>query len=601
MADSSIIPGDPFSLQIAPHTRLARAAVVAARPFLRRLLHLSTFRDLYRRAQTAPGETFEARVLRTFAIRFRVHAAEGARIPFTGPVIVAANHPTGARDGLVLIEAVRQIRPDVRLLTNHLLAAIPELRESCFFVDPFGGPSAAIRSLEGLRSAHLWLRGGGALIVFPAGEVAWRAPASVASASRRTRADSPWLPTVGRLALGSRARVLPVFIDGQNSWAFYVAGRLHPLLRTLLLGRELLRQRETAARIYLGKALADDDIRGLRTPDAVTEKVRNAVDALARQSDATERAGEIEPSIDPALLAHDVRALGAKAKLLTSGVYDVFCTGADSIPHVLREIGRLREVTFRAVGEGTGGSIDLDRFDTHYEHLFVWNRETREVVGAYRVGATDRIVPAHGLGGLYTTTLFRYDERLLRRLSPALELGRSFVRPEYQRSHSALLLLWKGIGRLVARAPEYRVLFGPVSISSRYQDTTQQMLRAFLAQNHGDAELGELVEAVNPPSPIAPPPRNAAQVTDVDELDALITKLEGHQGIPVLLRHYLRLNATLLGFNLDPAFGDALDALLMVDLTRLPAGILQRYLGREQAKTFLTRHGVPSDRSQAAA
>jgi hypothetical protein len=180
----------------------------------------------------------------------------------------------------------------------------------------------------------------------------------------------------------------------------------------------------------------------------------------------------------------------------------------------------------------------------------------------------------------------------VRRFAPALEIGRSFVRQEYQRSYSALLLLWKGIGQLVARSPRYRVLFGPVSISSRYRDSSQELLRAFLAQQYGDTTFDGLIEAINPPS-LTPPLRGAAAVADVEELDKLIGRLEGGQGIPVLLRQYLKLNATLLGFNVDPAFGDALDALMMVDLTRLPLPALQKYLGRCGAETFLNCHSSP--------
>ena len=181
--------------------------------------------------------------------------------------------------------------------------------------------------------------------------------------------------------------------------------------------------------------------------------------------------------------------------------------------------------------------------------------------------------------GLYTRTLFRYDERLLDRMGPAFELGRSFVRAEYQRSFSALLLLWKGIGRLLATAPHYRALFGPVSISSRYQDMSQWLLRAFLAQHHLNHDLEPLVDALHPPATVSGPPHGGTAIADVAELDVLIKRLEGRGGIPVLLRHYLRLNATLLGFNVDPAFGDALDALMMVDIRRVPAPLRIRYLG----------------------
>jgi len=543
---------DPFELALPLESRPARAALVAARPFLSRVLGFRALQRLYPESSTAPGATFEARALHTLEVSLDA-VPSAAAIPETGPLIVAANHPTGALDGLVVSELVRRVRPDVRVLANRLLARIPELRESCFFVDPFGGPDAAARSRAGLRAAHLWLREGGALVMFPSGEVAGNG-------------EREWHDALGRLALATRARVLPVLLEGRNSALFYAAGRVHPLLRTALLGRELLNKRGTKVRLFVGRPLAAADLAAARTPHAATALVRQAVERL-----------RIAPPIDASRLTRDVDALPAETRLLATGDLAVYCASAAQLPNVLREIGRLREATFRTVGEGTGEAIDLDRFDEHYEHLFVWNRRAREIVGAYRVGRTDRIRLTHGLDGLYTTTLFRYDERLLDRMGPALELGRSFVRAEYQRSYGALLLLWKGIGRLLASAPEYRVLFGPVSISSRYQDMSQRLLRAFLAQNHLDRDLEALVEAVNPPP--AAPPRGTTAVADVGELDTLIKRLEGPHGIPVLLRQYLKLNATLLGFNVDPDFGDALDALMMVDVRRIPAPLRLRYLG----------------------
>ena len=531
-----------------------RAATAAARPFVSRALGLSELRRLYSDSSEAPGPTFEARALH--ALHITVDAPH-AGIPAAGPLIVAANHPTGAMDGLILAETVRRQRRDVKILANRLLARIPELAESCFFVDPFGGPDAAVRSRAGLRSAHLWLRGGGALVMFPSGEVAG------------ADGEGAWNEAIGRLALATRARVLPVFLDAQNSRLFQLAGRIHPVLRTALLGRELLNKRGATVRVFVGHPVEAGQISSAGTAAAATSFVRAAVDNL----------GPGRP-VDARLLERDVAALPVEARLVSSGKLSVYCAAAARLPNVLREIGRLRELTFRAVGEGTGQLVDVDRFDEHYEHLFVWNHESREIVGAYRVGRTDRIVRDHGIEGLYTSTLFRYDQRLLDRMGPAFELGRAFVRAEYQRSFSGLLLLWKGIGRLLAGAPEYRALFGPVSISNRYQDGSQRLLRAFLAQNHLDRDLDGLVTAVNPPATPTAPPRGSAAVADVGELDALIKRLEGSQGIPVLLRQYLRLNATLLGFNVDPVFGDALDALMMVDIGRIPMPLRLRYLGQ---------------------
>jgi putative hemolysin len=592
-------PADPFALPVGPKTCLARAAHVAARPVLSRVLGLEALRRLYERIGDAPHQTFEARVLAQLDVRIRVHASESPAVPADGPLIVAANHPTGALDGLVLIEAIRQVRSDVRLLANHLLSRIPELAESCFFVDPFAAAGAPGRSLAGMRAAHLWLRRGGAVIVFPAGEVAWEQDASTDADDRtRTPLDSPWQASIGRLALSTRARVLPVHLEGRNSRLFYVAGRVHPRLRTALLGRELLRQRNATVHVHLAPPISPDQIGAATTPLAATALIR----AQADSASPSVRTGAcaIAPPIDRTMLHHEISTLPADAALLASGAYDVLCAGAAAIPLALQEIGRLRELTFREVGEGTGKARDLDRFDDHYQHLFVWNRQAREIVGAYRIGATDRILPAQGVDGLYTATLFRYDAPILQRLTPALELGRSFVRAEYQRSYTGLLLLWKGLGQIVACAPRYRVLFGPVSISSRYHDTSQRLLRAFLAKHHRESNSLALVEGVHSPGRFVTPDRDLAAPVDIDDLDAAIRKLEGGTGMPVLLRQYLRLDATLLGFNVDPAFGEALDALMMVDLTRVQRPVLQRYLGVAGAARFLARHSDP-ERSDAAA
>ncbi|MFN7983565.1 MAG: GNAT family N-acyltransferase [Vicinamibacterales bacterium] len=288
-------------------------------------------------------------------------------------------------------------------------------------------------------------------------------------------------------------------------------------------------------------------------------------------------------------VAWDIAKLPTSACLVASGEFQVFVATARQIPAALAEIGRLRECTYRAIGEGTGRTLDLDTFDEDYLHLFLWDRARRVIVGAYRIGQTDRVTAERGVEGLYTRTLFRYDERLIARLSPALELGRAFVRAEYQKDFSPLLLLWKGIGQFVVQHPRYRVLFGPVSISARYSDSSHNLLMAFLEQNHRDHDLAELVRAVNPAQP-----RSAASTTvpkKLEETNALVAQSEADgKGVPVLLRQYLKLNARLLGFNVDPDFGDALDALMMVDLTNVAPGILHRYLGRTGADAFLAHH-----------
>ena len=520
---------DPFHIADLPG--VFRRPIEAA-------IGIPALRDLYRRVRHDRCGSFEARVLRALGITANASDTDVKAIPAAGPIVISANHPHGALDGLVMLDLVRRVRPDVRILANRLLERIPELRESCYFVDPFEGPEAAARSRAGLRAAHLWLRRGGALIVFPAGEVGYENADGMV-------VDGAWKNTFERLARATGARIVRAVVEGRNSRIFYAAGRVHPRLRTALLGRALLDKRGQTIRVRVG---AEDEV------------------------------------------AAEIARLAPSACLVESGAFRVFCVTAETIPATLREIGRLREIAFRAVGEGTGRDVDLDRFDGSYLHLFAWDADRRRIVGAYRIGRSDRIASAAGVQGLYTRTLFNYDERLLSRLGgPALELGRSFVAGDYQKNYSALLLLWRGIGALVARHPEYRFLFGPVSISARYSDASHAMLIEFLRQNHLDSDLAALVSAVTPAG--FPTPKNRLLPATLDQLNRLVARSETDgKGMPVLLRQYLKLNARLIAVNVDRNFNDAVDALMIVDLTRVSSAILQRYLGKRGAADFLSFH-----------
>jgi putative hemolysin len=295
------------------------------------------------------------------------------------------------------------------------------------------------------------------------------------------------------------------------------------------------------------------------------------------------------------LLARDVAALAPEQLIATQGDLAVYYAQAGQMPHLIREIGRLREITFRATGEGTGRDIDLDGFDPVYSHLFVWNSSRQEIVGSYRVGMTDRLLARGGIDQLYTSTLFDYSPALLARIGPSLELGRSFIRAEYQRSYAPLLLLWKGIGGVVVRHPQYRNLIGPVSISNTYQSVSRQMMVRFLQMHHMLPDLAGLVRPRNPFKPLASHSEQTdAAVTllkDDEDLSALVADVEPDQkGVPILVRQYLKLGAKMLAFNVDPDFSDVVDALILVDLTRTETKILDRYLTREGRIHFLAHH-----------
>lgn len=283
-------------------------------------------------------------------------------------------------------------------------------------------------------------------------------------------------------------------------------------------------------------------------------------------------------------LLPEVEALPKSSRLAQQGDLDAYLATAQEIPEILLEIGRLREIAFRAVGEGSGKEIDLDQFDNHYLHLFLWDRKRDRIAGAYRLAPTDKVIAEHGPEGLYCSTLFEFEEPFLEHLSPALELGRSFVSPGYQRSLSALLCLWKGITAYVAHNPRYHRLFGPVSISQDYTPISQNIIVKFLRENRWDKELGPLVKPLNPF------PRNpdiSPLLENINQVSARISESEADgKGIPVLLKQYLKLNATLLEFNLDPDFSDCLDALILVDLHDAPPAVLSRYMGKEAYAKF---------------
>ncbi len=575
-----------------------------------RLFALSALNRVYQQARTPHSQTsFADSALRALDVQIQVHDADVSQIPRSGPLIVVANHPFGGLDGLALLALLKRVRPDVKLLANRLLARIPEIQADCLFADVFAERQAANRNRAVMKSALSWLKNGGVCAIFPAGEV------SHLSVQKQCVTDPEWTPSVARLVALTKAAVLPVHFDGSNSRLFQWAGLLHPRLRTALLPRELLRRRGARLNIAIGSPILFERMSRIlkEAPDVragakqLTEylrlrtyilKGRSASNDSAAKRVAKARMPELIASASPIdLLTLDVEFLPAQQCLASSGDFRVFYAAATQLPHVLPEIGRLREITFRQVGEGTGRSIDLDEFDSRYLHLFAWNQRTREVVGAYRMGQTDVLLERFGPRGLYTNTLFKYRAHLLHELNPALELGRSFVIPEYQREFAPLMLLWKGIGRFVALHPRYRRLLGAVSISDEFQTMTRQLLMAFLRVQNSSDEHAQHVQPRNPPKLMrfrdADEKRLATLITSMSDVEELVGEIESsRRGVPVLLRQYLKLNAKLLGFNVDSDFGGALDGLVLVDLTTVERPVLNRYLGPDGAAKFLAFHGL---------
>jgi len=570
------------------------------RPLAERLIGLRQLAELHGRIAASAGSdapSFVNSTLEMMRVQLEVSPQDRERVPRSGPAVVVANHPFGAVEGIALAQLLLEIRPDVRVMANFILGRIQELRDLFFLVDPFETSSSPRRSLSALRQAIRWVQDGGMLVIFPSGEV------SHLDLGRRQVRDPRWLPTAARIIRRTESQVVPVYFFGHNSALFQIAGLVHPALRTGLLPRELLRSCGTTLTARIGKPIPFKRLAACANDQQMITYLRRRTEILA------ERPGEqglspspavipipSEPLIDavpPEELERELATLPAERLLVDAGEQVVYAAPASEIPSTLREIGRLRELTFRDVGEGTGRRLDLDRFDVLYDHLFIWHRTLKEVIGAYRIGRSDQLIAEHGIAGLYTSTLFRFAPKLFESMGQALELGRSFIRPEHQRSYGGLMLLWKGIGRYVLANPSYWTLFGPVSISAEYASASQQLMVTFLKQN---SFAHPWARWVRPRNPFHTRHRqaehlDATYLDDLEEVSAFIAEIEADKkGVPILLRQYLKLGGRLLGFNVDPDFSNVLDVLIMVDMRRTDPRVLSRYLGREDTERFFALH-----------
>ena len=568
-----------------------------------RLSPVNRVRDLYQRVQqSAKGFRLE-NLLAQVRIGLRVDSADQERIPASGPVVVVANHPYGMLDGAILTVLLTRVRPDVKVLTNSLLSDVPELQQHCIFVDPFQTDRSLESNRRAVRQALSWLQEGGMLAIFPAGDVSpWQMPPLPI-------ADPHWHDTAVRLIRRSKASALPVYFCGRNSVGFQWLGMVHPRLHTAFQLQEFLRQQGKTIEVRVGSEIPTDAVAAMPSDRDATEYLRWRTYLLARRSKpaahrkpplrsrfAHMKNQPVLAAVPPHLLAEEINRLPHDRCLAHNGDLAVYLGTAREMPQMLREVGRLREVTFRKAGEGTGKSLDLDRFDDYYWHLLLWHKGKRELVGAYRAGNTEEILAEHGISGLYTSTLFRYDKHIFQRLGPALELGRSFVRPEYQRQYAPLLLLWKGIAGLIAMRPEIPVLFGAVSISNDYNQESREIIYRFF-QARMQNELAGLVEPRRPFRPARLRRWDCRTMSealrDLDELAQPISDVEGDgKGLPILLRQYAKVGGKLVGFNVDRKFSNVLDGLVVVDLRQTDPAVLERYMGREAAARFRRMHAL---------
>jgi putative hemolysin len=581
--------------------------------FVRRFMPLERVRELYHRAQQPVNRSILENVLAELRVAYNVSDSDLARVPAAGPVVVTANHPFGLLDGAVLGALLARVRPDVKVLTNFMLAGIPELHEHCIFVDPFGETGSAIRNRRGMKQALAWLSAGGVLVMFPAGEVSHFRFSDPGSGIT----DPEWNSMAARLIRITGAAALPVFLPGQNSATFQALGLLHSQLRTAWLPSEFLQQTDRTVEVRMGSRIPAETLRSVGSDRDATNYLRWRTYILAERghpewgmpplltSVFTRRKSQPVADSAPAdIQVRGVEKLGSHACLFENREFSVYSATACEIPDLLQEVRRLREITFRAVGEGTGKRIDLDRFDHYYTHLLLWSKINRELVGAYRLGLTSEILPHMGVPGLYTSTLFRFDPRLFNQLGPALELGRSFIRPEYQKQYPPLLTLWKGIGRYLALHPQFPVLFGAVSISNGYSRWSRELIFRFFQSQETNDGLGKWV---SPRRPFRPRWMTSAdalpvsgQLNDLEYLVDPIADVESDgKSVPILIKHYAKLGGRMLGFNVDRDFSGVLDGLVLVDLRRTDSTLLRRYMGEDGLEAFMSYHGLHPSKEPA--
>lgn len=541
-----------------------------ARPLVRSLSKLSHFDKMnvfLRDHGHLRGLALVEAALEWLDCRWQVDQVERERIPESGRVVIVANHPLGARDALSLLALVGSVRRDVRILANDFLLAFEGLAELLIPLRILGGRPGA----DSLRLVDDALEREQAVIVFPAGEVSRLTPLGVR--------DTEWRHGFVRFAEKSGAPVLPMRIEARNSALFYGASALFKPLGTGLLPREALQPRAHRITIRVGAPRRLDEMTAGHDRRQASREVRRAVYTLGRRDDRwTPREAPLAHRPPLASIRADLDGLALLGE--TADGKRIHGGRLPSDSALLREIGRLRELTFRKVGEGTGKRLDLDAYDSWYDHIVLWDAEAGGIAGAYRAAPCARVLGAHGLRGLYTASLFRFDGRLLPTIERGMELGRSFVPPAYWGTRS-LDYLWYGIGAWLRAHPDIRYLFGPVSISADLPLAAREWIVAYYTRYYGHPRT--LAHSPHPFTAQGTPPdfgeldAGAAMRMLRDRLDALGVS------VPVLYKQYTELcepgGTQFLSFGVDPAFNHAIDGLILVDIARIKARKRERYLG----------------------
>lgn len=538
-------------------------------------LGLGKINRLFDGAADYQGREFADHLLENMNITIDVSADQLENIPKEGGFVVVSNHPFGGIEGVMLLSAIAKVRPDFKIMANFILSHIPNLKECFFAVNPFENNPEWKSSVSGIKGAIQHIAAGNGLGVFPAGEVS-------RYHGHDFPEDLPWSTSIARIIKNAGVPVIPVFWEGQNSKLFYALDKIHTMLGTARLTLELANKHDTCFNLQIGKPIMPAEVALYENPKELAAYLRCRSYAL--EANIPTRAVEkkvadledIDAPTDLSLMLNELDAIREKAFLYSTSDYDCYLADYEDIPNLMHEIARLREETFRAIGEGTGKSLDQDEFDRHFKQMILWDKVKQKIAGCYRLGIGSEIIPKYGIKGFYVSTLVNFDEAFAEHLSNTIELGRSFVTLEYQKEVLPLMLLLRGLSDVVVRYPEAKHFIGPVSISSWYPKFYMSMIVKYVTEKHPVSE--ELAHMTTPMTPfhedflkVDADVLMQGNMDGIEKFDKFMFRLSnGQYRLPTLFKKYLKLNAKFLCFNVDPDFNDTLDSLLFLTFTDFP-------------------------------
>ena len=506
-----------------------------------------------------------------------------ANIPKTGPLVIASNHPFGAIEGVFLAWAIEQLRPDIKVMANQGLKIFPELEDYFIFTNPLSENDP--KNAPSIRSCLKHVKTGGALLIFPAGRV------SYFHKDTHRIADHNWNRLIASIANRTNAHYLPIFVSGFNSPLFYRLGRIYFRLRMLMLPRELINKRNAKVTITAGEAIEIKHYAkelDLDTQTALFRAQSYLLDPAWQEAWPVNSVTQLQPLADEVsgdIILQEVHRLPSEQHLLDHRELSVYFGYQHQMPDTVNEIARLREMVFREHNEGSGEPLDTDHFDATYTHLFVMKQDTGQIIGAYRMGQTDKLLADGNLENLYLQRMFDFGPDFVNRQQPCLEMGRSFLIPEYQRSFQGLFLLWRGIGTFVCRHPQYRTLYGTVSISKLYDVRSAAIIQQAMV-----TPTDTVAPRATFDYQLHPEVQDFAEQHGLkDHVSALLKGIESDgKDVPILLKHYNKLGAVFHCLGIDKSFNDTPGLLLSVDLPNAPEKLLKLYmtLGWQEYKNY---------------